>query len=60
MKKILVIACLMLAACNRGEQPQAPTAAESEQLNEAEEMLNELAKEEGPAPQGADPSNRSD
>ena len=55
-----MIAGLMLASCNREEQPQAPTAAEAEQLNEAGEMLNELAKEEGPAPQGADPSNRSD
>ena len=60
MKRILLPIVLLLTACNRDEQPQSPTAAESEQLNEAEEMLNELAKEEGPAPQGADPSNRSD
>ena len=61
MKQIILpCAALLLAACNREEQPQAPTAAEAERLNEAEEMLNELGKEEGPAPPGADPSNRSE
>ncbi len=60
MKKILVIAGLMLAACNREEQPQAPTAAESEQLNEAEEMLDALANEEGAAPESTAPPTNSD
>ena len=60
MKRSLLPIVVLLTACNREEQPQAPTAAETEQLNEAEEMLNELANEEGPAPQGADPSKRSD
>jgi hypothetical protein len=61
MKQIVLIsAAVLLASCNREDQPQAPTAAESERLNEAEEMLNDLAKEEGPAPQGTGPSNRSE
>ena len=50
---------LMLAACNREEQPRAPTAEESDRLNDAEAMLNGLANEEGPATEAADPSNRS-
>ena len=48
---------LLTAACSREEQPQAPTAAESERLNETEDMLNDLAKEEGAAPAGTAPSN---
>ena len=57
MKKNLILVSLLLAACNREEQPQAPTAAESERLNEAEEMLNALANEEGAVPDGTAPSN---
>jgi hypothetical protein len=58
MKNHLLIAALLLtAACSREEQPEAPTEAESERLNEAEQMLNELGKEEGAAPQGTAPSN---
>ena len=48
MKQIIFLAALMLAACNREEQPQAPTSAESERLDDAEEMLNQLANEESP------------
>ena len=59
MKKLL--ACLLLlSACNREERPEGPTPEETERLNEAEEMLNELANEEGPATEVADPSNRSE
>jgi hypothetical protein len=36
---------LLLAACNREEKPEAPTAAEAQRLNEAEAMLNGLANE---------------
>lgn len=50
MKKTLLLAALLLASCNREEQPKAPTAAEAERLNDAEAMLNELANEEAPAP----------
>ena len=55
-----MLAALLLTSCNRSEQPQAPTAAESERLNDAEAMLNDLAKEEGAAPAGTAPSNSSD
>ena len=51
---------LFLAACNPEEQPQAPTTAESDRLNNAEAMLNGLANEEGPATEAADPSNGSE
>ena len=37
---------LMLAACG-DERPPAPTPEQSEQLNEAEAMLDNLAEEEG-------------
>jgi len=59
MKRIILTSTLLLLACNREEQPQAPTAEESERLNDAEAMLNGLANEEGPATEAADPSNRS-
>ena len=49
MKKIL-LALLLVAGCDRGEKPEAPTAAESERLDDAEAMLNGLANEEAPAP----------
>jgi hypothetical protein len=43
---------LLLCAC-RKEQPAAPTPKQSAQLNEAENMLNDVAaNEEGPADQG--------
>ena len=51
----MIVAALLLAACSREEQPQAPTAAEADRLNEAEEMLDNLAKEEGAAPEGTAP-----
>jgi len=38
---ILAVA-LLLVGCNREEQPEAPTPAEAERLNDAEEMLNAL------------------
>ena len=56
----ILLPLLLLSACNREEQPQAPTAAESERLNDAEGMLNELANEEGAAAEATAPSNRSD
>jgi hypothetical protein len=55
MKWILFIA-LGLSSCGPG-QPQAPTAEQNQQLNEAGAMLDELAaNEEGPATEAADPS----
>ena len=56
MKRTIFLTAMLLTACNREEQPQAPTAEESDQLNEAEDMLNEMAKEEGAAPKGTAPS----
>jgi hypothetical protein len=50
MKNLVFLAPLLLASCNRAEKPEAPTAAESQRLDEAEAMLNELASNEaGPA-----------
>jgi hypothetical protein len=49
MKKILC-ALILLAGCDQEERPQAPTPAEAARLDEAEDMLNELAANEaGPA-----------
>ncbi len=60
MIRSLLPLLLLVSACNREQQPQAPTAAESERLNEAEDMLNDLAKEEGAVPQGTAPPTNSD
>ena len=58
--RICVLLIVMLAGCDRAETPQAPTAAEREQLNDADAMLDNLAaNEEGPATAVADPSNHS-
>ena len=57
MTRILLPLLLLVSACSREEQPQAPTAEESDQLNEAEAMLDNLAKEEGAAPESTAPSN---
>lgn len=59
----LAIVLLMLGAltaCNRDEPP-APSAEQTDQLNEAEAMLNDLAaNEEGPADRSTGPSNASE
>ena len=58
MRNIL-FAVLLLAACKDNRPPQ-PTAEQSQQLNEAENMLDDLAaNEEGPADRSASPSNQS-
>jgi len=58
MRNIL-FAVLLLAACKDNRPPQ-PTAEQSQQLNEAENMLDDLdANEEGPADRSASPSNKS-
>jgi len=60
MKRLPILALVMLAACNK-DRPPAPTAQESAELNEAEDMLNDLAhNEEGPADRSASPSNSSE
>jgi len=48
---------LLVAACQREEQPAPPTAEEADRLDDAEAMLNTLGNEEGPATEAADPSN---
>jgi hypothetical protein len=59
MKRSLVCVLLLLAAC-KDNRPPSPTVQQSAQLNEAEDMLNEMANnEEGPADRSASPSNRS-
>ena len=60
MKRSILLLALFLVACGREERPEAPTPAEAERLNDAEAMLNGLANEEGPAPEGTGPSNRSE
>jgi hypothetical protein len=56
-----LLACLLLALSScRDQQPAAPTAEQSAQLNDAEEMLNEAANEEGPADRSTSPSNSTD
>ena len=47
---------VLIAACQR-DTPPTPTSAETEQLNDAESMLNDLANEEGPEAGAPDPSN---
>ena len=56
MRNILLLSVLLLTACNREERPEAPTAAEGERLDDAEDMLNDLANKEGAAPEGTAPT----
>ena len=49
---------LLVAACN-DQHPPAPTAEQNLQLNEAENMLNAMANEEGPVDRSTGPSNSS-
>jgi hypothetical protein len=57
-KAILALLMLSLAAC-RDERPPAPTAEQSQQLNEADAMLNEMRNEEGPEDRSPGPSNQT-
>ena len=60
MTKILVAAILLLAA-RKDQKPPVPSAEQSAQLNEAEDMLNNVSQnEEGPEDRSPGPSNRSD
>jgi hypothetical protein len=59
MKKLILCALLLVGGC-RKEEPAAPTAQQSAQLNEAEDMLNaEAANEKGPEANAPGPSNSS-
>jgi hypothetical protein len=58
MKRALLCLLLLLWGC-RKDEPAAPTAEQSAQLNDAENMLNAEANKEGPE-QSPGPSNSSD
>jgi hypothetical protein len=55
MRAALPIALLLLSAC-RDDRPPAPTPEQSDQLNEAENMLNDAANEKGPEDRSPGPS----
>jgi hypothetical protein len=58
--KKIILCVLLLAAC-RDDGPPAPTAEQSTQLNEAEDMLNAMARnEEGPEANASSPFNQSE
>lgn len=66
MKKHIVCALLTLASCHDKRPPQ-PSEEQSQQLNDAEDMLNDMAQneewaqnEEGPEANASSPSNSSD
>jgi len=59
MKLTPVLLGLLLAGCRNEAPPPAPTSEQSEQLDEAEAMLNDLANEEGPADRSTGPSEGS-
>ena len=59
-RAICLLMMMLLATACRKDEPPAPTTMESGQLNEAEDMLNAAAKEEGPADRSTGPSNSSD
>ena len=72
MAKYLLPLLLVLSACHKDE-PAAPTAEQSGQLNDAENLLDSLAQnqggaenragsqnEEGPEANASGPSNSSD
>jgi hypothetical protein len=56
MKRIFLALLLATAGC-RPDRPPAPTEHESAELNEADAMLNDMAKEEGPEDRSPSPSN---
>jgi hypothetical protein len=57
MTKFLFASILLLAGC-KDQRPPAPTVEQTQQLNEAEDMLDNLAaNEEGPADRSTGPSN---
>jgi hypothetical protein len=57
--RIALMLLLALGAC-RDQRPPAPTAEQADQLNDAENMLNDAANEEGPEANASSPSNASD
>jgi len=58
--RLLLLFLPLLAAGCRKDEPPAPTAEQSAQLNDADRMLDNLANEEGPEANASGPSNSSD
>jgi hypothetical protein len=59
--RVAFLCCLLLVAACHKDEPPAPTAQQSDQLNDAEDMLNDMAQnEEGPEANASSPSNSSD
>jgi hypothetical protein len=57
MRKSLLFAAIFLSACH-DRRPPAPSPRQSDQLNQAESLLNGMARnEEGPTDRSAGPSN---
>ncbi|WP_309661054.1 hypothetical protein [Sphingomonas sp.] len=56
-KKVCLLCSLWLLAACRDDRPPAPTAAQSDQLNDAEDMLNDAAQDKGPGDRSPGPSN---
>ena len=55
--RILLIGTVLLAGCDES-RPPAPNAEQSDQLNEAEAMLDELdGNEKGPEANASDPAS---
>jgi hypothetical protein len=59
MTRLVLLLALLLSACHDKRPPQ-PTAEQAAQLNDAEDMLNGMGNEEGPADRSTGPSNNSD
>jgi hypothetical protein len=58
VKQLIGSVFLVLAAC-KDDRPPAPTAEQAAQLNEAEDLLNNMAaNEEGPVDRSTGPSNK--
>jgi hypothetical protein len=58
--KTVILSLLLLTAACRNERPPAPTAQQSEQLNDAEQMLNAMAENQAGPEQRPGPSNPSE
>jgi hypothetical protein len=56
MTRVVFVLLLLLAAC-RDQRPPAPTAEQSQQLNDAENMLDNVAVNEEEPEQRPGPSN---
>jgi hypothetical protein len=59
VKKLFVCVLLVVSACH-DKRPPVPTTEQSNRLNEAESMLNDVAaNEEGPGANASGPSKSS-